>query len=185
MEKSFSSFRELLQKRYSVRSFSSQPVEEEKIIQCLQAAHLAPSACNAQPWKFIVVNDEALKNQIAETTSKHIVPMNHFTRQAPVHIVVVMERPNLTSAIGSIVQNKPYTLIDIGIATIQLCLQATELGLGTCIVGWFNEKKVRKLLHIPPMSRPVLIITLGYPEKTDIPAKHRKPFENIYSFNRY
>lgn len=185
MEKNFTSFFEIVQQRYSVRSFSNQPVEDEKIRQCLQAAHLAPSACNAQPWKFIVVNDPTLKNQLADATSKHIVPMNHFTKQAPVHIVVILEKPNVTSAIGSVIQNKPYTQIDIGIATSHLCLQATALGLGTCIIGWFNEKKVRKLLNIPMLSRPVLIVAMGYPDKPDIPAKHRKPFEDIYNYNRY
>ncbi|MCX7986000.1 MAG: nitroreductase family protein [Bacteroidales bacterium] len=185
MEKPFSSFLELVNQRYSVRSFNSNPVDDELIKQCLRAAHLAPSACNAQPWKFIVVNDPILKNQLADATSKHIVPMNHFTKQAPVHVVVILEKPNLTSAIGSVIQNKPYTLIDIGIATAHFCLQATALGLGTCIIGWFDEKKVRKLLQIPPFSRPVLIIALGYPEKPDVPAKHRKPFENIFNYNKY
>jgi nitroreductase len=185
MEKEFSSFIELVKHRYSVRSYSNKPVEDEKITKCLQAAHLAPSACNAQPWKFIVINDEKLKNQIADATSKSIVPMNHFTKQAPVHIVVIMERPNIASAVGSVLKNKPYTLIDVGIATAHFCLQATELGLGTCIVGWFDEKKVRSLLKIPALSRPVLIITLGYSNTDEIPVKRRKPFENIISYNQY
>ncbi len=185
MENQYANFYELVNMRYSVRSFSNRPVEEEKIIQCLKAAHLSPSACNAQPWKFIVVNDPQIKNELANTTSKHIVPMNHFTKQAPVLVVVVMEKPNLTSSIGTVIQNKPYTLIDIGIATIQFCLQATALGLGTCIVGWFNEKKVKKILHIPLLSRPVLILALGYPENNIIPTRRRKPFEEIFSINKY
>ncbi|HOY91065.1 MAG TPA: nitroreductase family protein, partial [Bacteroidales bacterium] len=76
-------FIELVKRRYSVRAYSDKPVEDEKIIKCLQAVHLAPSACNAQPWKFIIVNEPNLKNQIADATSKGIVPMNHFTKQAP------------------------------------------------------------------------------------------------------
>jgi len=185
MQNEQNSFIELVKRRYSVRAYSDKPVEDEKIIKCLQAVHLAPSACNAQPWKFIIVNEPNLKNQIADATSKGIVPMNHFTKQAPIHVVVIMERPNVSSAIGSVLKNKPYNLIDIGIATAHFCLQATELGLGTCIVGWFNEKKVRSLLNIPSSSRPVLIITVGYPKNDEIPEKKRKPFEKIYNYNQY
>jgi nitroreductase len=111
--------------------------------------------------------------------------MNHFTKQAPIHVVVIMEKPNFTSAVGSVLKDKPYNLIDIGIAAAHFCLQATELGLGTCIVGWFNEKKVRSLLNIPASSRPVLIITVGYATTDDIPEKRRKPFEKIYNYNQY
>jgi nitroreductase len=185
MQNEQNSFIELVKRRYSVRSYSDKPVEDEKIIKCLQAVHLAPSACNAQPWKFIIVNDQNLKNQIADTTSKNILPMNHFTKQAPIHVVVIMEKPNISSAIGSVLKDKPYNLIDIGIAAAHFCLQATELGLGTCIVGWFNEKKVRSLLNIPASSRPVLIITVGYATTDEIPEKRRKPFEKIYNYNQY
>ncbi len=176
---------EIVQKRYSVRSYADKPVEKEKIEHCIHAVHLAPSACNAQPWKFIVVDNPEIKNQLADATATKILPMNHFTKQAPIHVVVVMEQPNLTSAIGSVIKNKPYTLIDIGIATAHFCLQATADGLGTCIIGWFDEKKVKKLLHIPSNKRPVLIITVGYPDTEKIPPKRRKPIEDIVNYNKY
>lgn len=175
----------LFHKRQSVRSYKNSPVEMEKIKRCIEAARLAPSACNAQPWKFIVVNDETLKNQLADLTTTRILPMNHFTKQAPVHVVVVMEFPNFASKVGELVRDKPFTLIDVGIATIQFCLQATSENLGTCILGWFNEKKVKKLLNIPPSKRAVLIITLGYPESDDIKVKRRKKYEDIVGFNSY
>ena len=127
--------------------YSDKPVEDKKIIKCLQAVHLAPSACNAQPWKFIVVNEPNLKNQIADATSKGIVPINHFTKQAPVHVVVIMERPNISSTLGSVIKDKPYNLIDIGIATAHFCLQATELGLGTCICLLYTSKQL--YLYLP------------------------------------
>ncbi len=133
MENSFNLI-ELIQKRQSVRSYETKPVEKEKIMRCLEAARLAPSACNAQPWKFIVVDDPKLKNQLADCTTTGILPMNHFTKQAPVHVVLVMEKPNITSKIGEVVRNKPFTFIDVGIASIQFCLQATEEGLGTCML---------------------------------------------------
>ena len=176
---------ELFNKRQSVRAYKTIPVEKEKIERCLEAARLAPSACNSQPWKFIVVDNAELKNKIADLTTTRTLAMNHFTKQAPVHIVVVMEGANFTSKIGSIIRNKPFTLIDIGIASIQFCLQATAEGLGTCMVGWFNEKKVKQLLNIPSSKRAILVITLGYPESEEIREKRRKPSNEIHNYNAY
>jgi nitroreductase len=176
---------ELVNKRQSVRGYKNQPVEKEKILRCIEVARLAPSACNSQPWKFIIVDDPALKDQVAELTTTGMLPINHYTRQAPVIIVLVMEKPNLTSKIGSVIWNKPYNLIDIGISAIQFCLQATAEGLGTCILGWFNEKKVKKLLNIPMSGRAALIITVGYPSSDEIRPKQRKKIEDTFSYNEY
>ena len=137
--KNFSNFMEMIMSRQSVREYSNEPVRKESVEQCLEAARFAPSACNAQPWKFIVVDDPVIKDQLADATQDRILPMNHFTKQAPVHIVVIREKANLTSNIGQVIKNKEYPLIDIGIAVEHLCLQALEEGLGTCIIGWFNE----------------------------------------------
>jgi nitroreductase len=183
--KKFDSFLDMVRHRQSVREYSSEPVSHESIERCLEAARLAPSACNAQPWKFIVVDDPELKNQLADATQDKILSMNHFTKQAPVHIVVVREKANLTSNIGQVVKNKEYPLIDIGIAVEHLCLQAVEEGLGTCIIGWFNEKKIKKLLQIPLTKRAELIITLGFPARGDIREKKRKTKDEISSHNKY
>jgi len=181
-----SQFLEILVQRQSVRGYSDCPVEPEKLARCLEAARMAPSACNAQPWKFIVVNDPQLKNQVAGyTNSGALVPMNHFTRQAPLLVVIVRESPNLTSRIGTVLKDKPYTLMDIGIVALQFCLQATVEGLGSCILGWFNEKKVKELLHIPKSKRAELIITLGYPSSQTLRPKIRKKLDDICCYNRY
>jgi nitroreductase len=111
--------------------------------------------------------------------------MNHFTKQAPVHVVVVREKANLTSNIGQVLKNKEYPLIDIGITVEHFCLQAVEEGLGTCILGWFSEKKVKKLLGIPLNKRAELIITVGYPATELIREKRRKPMVEIAVYNRY
>ncbi|MDR1672528.1 MAG: nitroreductase family protein [Bacteroidales bacterium] len=178
-------FLTLLQQRQSVRGYTGKPVEVEKLTRCLEAARIAPSACNAQPWKFIVVDNPELKAQVAASTSGGVLPMNHFTRQAPVLVVIVRESANFTSKIGSAIKDKPYTLMDIGIVALQFCLQATAEGLGTCIMGWFNEKKVKELLHIPKSKRAELIITLGYPSSEEIRPKIRKNLHEICSYNRY
>lgn len=178
-------FLELAKSRQSVRSYRDKPVETDKIERCLEASRLAPSACNSQPWKFIVVNNTELKNALADAAEDRILSMNHFTKQAPVHIVVIREKPNITSKLGGIVRNKTYTLIDLGIAAEHFCLQAVSEGLGTCILGWFNEKKVKELLNVPKNKRAELIITLGYPASDEVREKKRKALEEIYSYNTY
>ena len=173
---------ELVNKRQSVRKYKNEAVPEEAVAACIEAARLAPSACNAQPWKFIVVDDQALKQKVGEAAAGF--GMNKFCPLVPCIVVMVLEKPNLVSAVGSVLKDKEYALIDIGIAAEHFCLQAAELGLGTCMIGWFDEKKVRQLLGIPKNKRLPLLITLGYPD--DVPrGKDRKTTEQICSKNRY
>lgn len=177
-------FLNLVSHRQSDRAYFDKQVEEDKLLRCIEAARLAPSACNSQPWTFVVVNDKELKNKISDSTSNRLLPLNHFTKQAPVHIVIVQEFANLTSSIGRAIKDKDYTLIDIGIAAEHFCLQAASEGLGSCMIGWFNEKKVKTLLNIPTNKRPLLIITLGY-SADKMREKKRKSIEKIIRFNKY
>ncbi len=177
-------FLELVNKRQSNRGYSDKLVEKEKVVSCIEAVRLAPSACNSQPWRFIIVDDPVLKNKLAQTTSNRLLPLNHFTNQAPVHVVIVNEGSNFTATLGNKIKNRNFSLIDIGIAAEHFCLQAEEIGLGTCMIGWFKEKEVKELLNIPEKKRPELIITLGYP--TDVHRKKkRKKIEKIMSYNKY
>ncbi|MDR0714456.1 MAG: nitroreductase family protein [Bacteroidales bacterium] len=179
-------FLEILNRRQSVRAYSDRPVESEKLERCLEAARIAPSACNSQPWKFIVVDDPELKNEIAGYASAGLIPMNRFVVQSPVLVVAVRESANFTSKVGAMLKDKPYTLMDIGMAVLQFCLQATAEGLGTCIIGWFDEKKVKKTLHIPAGKRAELIIAVGYAvENYPLRNKVRKEMAEIRSCNRY
>ncbi|MCB2195564.1 MAG: nitroreductase family protein [Bacteroidetes bacterium] len=175
---------ELIYKRQSDRAYLATPIEDDKLHRVLEAGRLAPSACNAQPWKFIVVNDQDLKNKIADCTSSKVLGMNHFTKQAPVHIVIVEERANFTSSAGSLIKGKHFPLIDIGITAEHMCLQAAAEGLGTCMLGWFDETNVKKLLNIPKSKRVPLIITLGYPA-SETREKRRKEINQITSYNKY
>lgn len=175
---------ELINKRQSDRAYLSNPIEQEKLSRIIEAGRLAPSACNAQPWKFIIVDQQELKNKIADCTSSKILGMNHFTKQAPIHLVIVEEKANFTSNAGSLIKNKQFPLIDIGITAEHICLQATAEGLGTCMLGWFDETKVKKLLNIPKSKRVPLIITLGYPA-SETREKRRKDLDNITSYNSY
>ncbi|MDP4276986.1 MAG: nitroreductase family protein [Bacteroidota bacterium] len=176
---------ELVKSRQSDRAYdTTRPVEQEKIDYLLNVVRLAPSACNAQPWKFIVVTDPAIKKQTAAAIADKTLGMNHFAFQAPVHIVVVEEDANFTSKAGGLIKRKHFPDTDLGIAASYITLAAAEQGLGTCIVGWFDEKKLRKALSIPDSKRPYLVITLGYSTQS-ARDKKRKDLEEIASFNRY
>jgi len=178
-------FLELAAKRQSVRGYLDKPVEREKIERCLQTARMAPSACNSQPWKFIVIDDEELKNKVASTTCSNLISINRFSTQAPVLVLVISEKQKLSAKFGSIVKNRQLKMIDIGIAAEHFCLQAAEEGIGTCMMGWFAERKVSKLLQIPKGKRVELVISVGYPSSEKIRTKNRKPIDEIRSFNKY
>jgi nitroreductase len=178
-------FQSLVKNRQSDRGYINKHIEKEKLERILDAARLSPSACNAQPWKFIVVDNPEIKNKLADTTSSKILGMNHFTKQAPIHIVIVLEGGNFNSKFGSLVKQKNLPLIDIGIAAEHICLAATSEGIGSCMIGWFDEAEVKKLLNIPRSKRPILIITLGYPAKPETREKRRKETYEVVSYNRY
>ena len=174
-------FAELVQRRQSDRKYDSRPVARELIVKCLEAARLAPSACNSQPWKFVVVDEPELLSRMGEASAG--LGMNKFAREVPVLVAVVLEKMNLTARIGSVIKDKEYSLLDVGIAVEHFCLQAAELGLGTCIMGWFDEKAVRKMLGIGNRRVP-LLISLGYPAAENR-TKVRKPLDEMSSWNRY
>lgn len=178
------SFSELVKRRQSNRAYLNKHVDKDKVLQCIEAARLAPSACNSQPWRFIIADNPELKSKVAQTTSNKLLPLNHFTNQAPVLIVLVNEGSNFTATLGNKIKNRNFSLIDIGIAAEHFCLQAEELGLGTCMIGWFKEQELKQLLGIPEKKRPELIITLGYPAD-EFRVKKRKKIENIISYNKY
>lgn len=176
------SFKELLLRRQSDRKYMLKKVEEEKILACLEAGRLSASACNSQPWSFVVVNQEPLLSQVQKRIAT--MGMNRFVKQVPVLIAIVLEKPNFTASIGSVIKDKEYPLLDIGIAANNICMQATELGLGSCILGWFDEKGLKHLIDVPEQKRIPLVIALGYPA-TVTRKKIRKPLKEIVHFNSY
>lgn len=178
-------FIDLVKKRQSDRAYSDKTVDRTIIDRCIEAARLAPSACNSQPWSFIIVDDQELRKDIAAKMHDVIMKGNKFTLSAPVFVVVIEEKPNITSRVGGFLKGKQYTFLDIGIAAEHFCLQASQEGLGTCMLGWFDEAGVRKLLNIPSNRRIPLVITLGYPVSDLIRQKVRKPIETIRFFNGY
>ena len=176
-------FLELVKARQSDRAYdTTRAVEPEKLECILEAARLAPSACNAQPWKFVVVTDKELSQKVGKATAG--LGMNKFAKDAPVHILVVEESANITSLLGGKVKNKHFPLIDLGIAAAHITLAAESEGLGSCILGWFDEKEIKLLTGIPASKRLVLVITIGYSAKAKR-QKIRKEKTKVVTYNKY
>lgn len=176
-------FLQLAASRQSDRAYDkSRAVEPEKLERILEAACLSPSACNAQPWKFVVVTDPDLSLKVGRAVAG--LGMNKFAKDAPVHLLVVEESMNVTSFLGSKLKDKYFPLIDIGIAAAHITLAAESEGLGSCILGWFDEKEIKKLTGIPANKRLLLDITIGYPIK-EKRKKSRKSKDKVISYNHY
>ena len=168
-------FMEIAKNRQSVRGYDeARIVEREKLDAVLEAARLAPSACNGQPYHFTVCKGDLAK-EVAKATQG--LGMNKFAVQAPV-LIVISEMPYVKSAaMGAKVKNNDYRSIDIGITTAYLTAEAAAQGLGTCILGWFDDDKIRKLCGIEYPVR--LVITLGYPADDTVRPKKRKDIAEL------
>jgi len=177
---------DIIRHRKSIRNFLDRPVEREKIMTCLEAARLAPSACNSQPWKFIAVDDRQLKNRLCRAAFSGIYSMNAFCKTAPVIVVVISEKSKFIARIGELFRGTKYYLIDIGIACEHFVLQAEDLGLGTCWIGWFNERAVKSTLNIPQRRKIDILVAVGYYDREKLTPEHdRDPIDKIASFNSY
>ncbi|MDO9548946.1 MAG: nitroreductase family protein [Candidatus Marinimicrobia bacterium] len=166
-------FTELVNKRQSTRKYAEKRVERDLIDKCLDAARLAPSARNSQPWSFIVLDDPKIIATVSEKAFSGIYKSTRFAGKAPALIVVVTEKADYITRIGNLIRNIKYSLIDIGIACEHLVLQAEELGLGTCWLGWFSARAVKKALNLPRSAKIDILISMGYPLDPDY-RKERK-----------
>ena len=173
-------FMEIAHARQSCRSYDPcRVVEKEKIEAVLEAARLAPSACNGQPYHFTVLRGDEARE--AALLTRGMGDMNKFAVDAPVLIVISQEPYCKSAALGAKVKNNDYRSMDIGIATAYLTAEAAAQGLGTCILGWFDDEKLRNLCGIQHPIR--LVITLGYPGENDKPReKKRKPMEELVTW---
>lgn len=172
-------FMEIAENRQSCRSYdASKEVEQEKLDAILRAAQLAPSACNGQPYKITVCRGETAKAVAAACAG---MGMNKFAPQAPVQLVI-SEMPYVKSAaLGAKLKKNDYRSIDIGIVSAYITAEAAAQGLATCILGWFDDSKIRELCGLEYPAR--LVITLGYAAEGDkLRAKKRKDLEELVSY---
>lgn len=171
-------FMDIALTRQSCRHYDeNRPVEQEKLTAILEAARLAPSACNGQPYHFTVCRGESAKAVAQATTG---MGMNKFAVQAPVQIVVSEEEYVTSAKFGARVKHNDYRSIDIGLTTAYLTAEATAQGLSTCILGWFDDQKIREICGL---ERPVrLVICLGYAAQDDkLRDKKRKELSELVS----
>jgi nitroreductase len=173
--------RDAIARRVSCRAYQPTPVPQAHLMQMLEAARLAPSACNAQPWRFAVVRDPDLRRRVVEEGFLPGAKMT-WAIDAPVHVVIGMERSFVTHRLAPSVSGVDYPWVDIGIAGEHLVLAATELGLGTCWIGWIKPRAVGKIVGWPASVKPVVVITVGYasdPNSAQLPASRRRPLAEM------
>ncbi|MDP2724791.1 MAG: nitroreductase family protein [Syntrophales bacterium] len=167
-------FYELIDKRYSVRSYKTEPVEEEKLAQVLNAARLAPTATNRQPFQFVVIHTAGREAELKRIYGKE------WLSQAPVVICVC----SVPSQAWSRMDNKNYNQVDAAIAMDHLILAATDLGLGTCWVAAFDPAAAREILRLPEGVEPIAFTPIGYP--ADQPKeKKRKDLSELVRYERW
>ncbi len=176
-------FLHLAETRQSCRTYdSSREIEQEKLHRIIESARLAPSACNSQPWHIITVTDKSHRQEVADALMS--MGMNGWAPQATAYMAIVKESPNFSARLGGWIKNKHFPLIDCGILASYITLAATAEGLGSCILGWFEEKKLLKTLKVPRSKRILMVIALGY--ANDEHRNHvRHDIDKIHSNETY
>ncbi len=171
-------FIELVKHRTSCRSYEPRPVAREHLELMLEAARLAPSACNKQPWRFAVVQEESIRMRLINEAFLAGIPMKWAVNAGAI-IALGMEKSAITHKIAPKISGVDYPLLDLGIAGEHLVLQAEELGLGTCWIGWIKPKKVREIVGWSRTVEPVSLITVGWPVSNDRKTRPRLSSEEI------
>jgi nitroreductase len=172
--------------RRSVRRFADRPVEREKLLACVDAARLAPSAENSQPSRFILIDDPAVKKAFGEKAFSGVYRATRWTLDAPALVVLAAKPDFIANRLGRLIQGTPFWLVDIGIAGEHFVLQAQSMGLGTCWIGWFSSRKAGRFLRLPPGVRAAMVLAVGYPAKGWTPGPLRRlDNEAFFSWNAW
>ena len=175
-----SDFMELSKRRQSCRNFSDTPIAHETLEKIIKAVRLTPSACNSQPWRFIVVESPEVVTQIAIAGQQ--LGINGFLAKAQAFILVLEEYAVLMPRLRTFIDSQYFAKGDIGAAAVSICYAATDLGLGSCIIGLYDREKIAQALNLPLDKRFGALIALGYPEDEAIRAKVRKDVSDIVRF---
>lgn len=176
-DNAYPEFYNLVETRYSCRDYSDESVSREMILAVIDGARLAPSACNRQPWKFLVADSEELHRAVVDSYSRD------WIKNAPVYLIAcgihdeAWHRPH---------DGKDHTDVDVAIAVEHLCLSAASLGLGTCWVCNFDPEVITRAFNLPEGIEPIAIIPMGYPAPGSVvPAKKRKSIDEILKWGKY
>ncbi|GHU57097.1 NAD(P)H nitroreductase [Clostridia bacterium] len=174
-----SDFLELCELRQSCRKFADKSVEHEKLVKCVEAARLAPSACNSEPWSFVVVETPEIVSKVAKTGQPN--GMNQYLSGAKAFIIVLEEHAVLMQPLRGMLDSQYFAKGDLGAATEHICLEAESLGLGSLIVGVYDRPALRELFDIPAEKQFGALIAIGYSE--DAPRKkQRKSLDEIVKY---
>lgn len=171
-------FAALCRQRLSCRNYRSDPVPAESLTAILEAARLAPSACNRQPWRFAVVTSADTRRRLVDDGLLPGLPMR-WALEAPVILVLGMKKSFVTHQLAPAVSGVDYAMLDLGIAGEHAVLQATELGLGTCWIGWIRPDAIRRIVKWPRDITPQALITLGWPKDPPPLPRDRLPLSEI------
>lgn len=176
----YQSFLDLAAQRFSLRVYSQRPVPEDVLFRCAEAARLAPSACNGQPWRFFMANRPEVTGPLGEAAFGGAFMMNSFAKSAPALVVVASAPLPWAARLGQFIGGVPFAPCDAAVATEHFVLQAQSEGLGSCWIGFFNFSGVAKFLHLPRELRPLFMVALGYPpEGMPQPKRIRKSLDDV------
>lgn len=180
MMSDFANFMDLCSKRQSCRNYADKPVEHEKLLRCVEAARLTPSACNSQPWEIVVVENPETVSEIAKCTQQ--LGINEYISGAKAFFVVLEKHAVLMAVLRKIIDSQYFAKGDLGAVTYSLTLAAEAQGLGTCILGVFDRSKIRELLNLPKEQQIFGVVAVGYSAEDNVRNKLRKPIEEIAKF---
>ncbi len=173
-------FFDLCLRRQSCRKYTGKPVEHEKLEACIEAARQTPSACNSQPWSFVVMESPELVAEAAQCAQSF--GNNAWAGEAGAFVLVLEEYAPIMPKIRQVFDSQMYAHSDIGAAIYGITLAAAEQGLGSCIIGTFDRPRLAELLGLPLEKRQLMLIALGYAEEDKIRPKQRKPLEDIVRY---
>ena len=179
-------FEALQAARESCRVYSDRPVPRETLAHLVDVARLAPSGCNAQPWRFIIIDEPEARAKLIEALDDDGLTGCPWGDRVPNFILICEEKARLKPGVGERYGSQYFSQMDIGMAAMGLCYAATALGLGTCMIGVMSQEKMHRAFHIPEDRTARLAIAVGYPAQ-DVPAqrKDRKPLEEILGYNQW
>lgn len=178
--------KQALTERYSCRRYANKPVARDMLITCVEAGRIAPSACNSQRWAFVVIDDPDKVKLIAEALCDEEVHVNTFADKIPAFIVVVKHPPRqINDKQRLLLSHHDYSAFDIGAAAQNICLAATDMGLGSVMMGWFKRDEVKKVAELPDRLEAELVIGIGWPERAPAGRTPRYDSNEIIRINGF
>ena len=179
-------FSALQMARESCRAYQDKPVSRDTLTHLIDVAHYSPSGCNAQPWRFIIVDEDEARAKLVAALDDEGLTGCPWGDRVPAFILICEDEAHLMPGVGERYGSQHFAQMDIGMAAMALCYEATAMGLGACMIGTMNQKKLHQAFGIPEERTVRLIITVGYPKKEGAPRKKdRKKLDDIVSYNQW